>query len=149
MNIWHGSKGQRPTGKKLGSGVPKINCSCSSKTRRAFEICIKEHKAITRQEVKEESAMRSMPGHNIIQYCGRISVCAWPGQQQRSPTHQRSPAHPHLRLIKGVTIPDCWRPVLSHVTKMMSSTYTTPRYAMPESQWRNNRHYLACDASVG
>ena len=77
INIRHKFKGQIPAGKKL-EAVYQVNCSCSSickgETRRVFEISIKDHKAITRQEEMEESARRS--SHNIIQYCGSIPVCA-------------------------------------------------------------------------
>ena len=113
----------------------QIPCSCGNvyigETKRALETRIKEHRAATRRGEMEKSAIAEHAwGQQPPILWEETSVL----DQAKNNTTLLIKEALHicltdLKLINrdvGVTIPECWQPVLDHAT-MTSSTHTTPR----------------------
>ena len=113
----------------------QIPCSCGNvyigEMKRALETRIKEHRAATRRGKTEKSAIAEHAWgqqHPIL--WEETSVL----DQAKNNTTLLIKEALHIRLTdlelinrdEGVTIPECWQPVLDHAT-MTSSTHVMPR----------------------
>ena len=137
------SKGQRPTGRKcLEWCTRSLATVVPHRGDKESPWDIKEHRAAIRQGEMEKSARAEhawSQQHPIL--WEETSVL---NQASNNATLLIKEAlHIHLsesELInrdKSVTIPDCWRPILSHVTTMTSPAHATP------CQEANNRTMVA------
>ena len=117
-------------------------------TKRAFETCIKEDKAATRRGETEKLAITEHAWGQQHPILWKETIVLDQAKNNTTLLIKES-LHIHLtnfQLInrdEGVIIPECWQPVLDHVT-MTVSTHATPHHAMPGNWWWNNRCYLAC-----